>query len=339
MLTDRTKAWLKFLLALAISGVFTALFLLNTNLREVADALTGADYLYVIPALALFAASLVLRALRWQYMYRPHRDIRWPRLLPSLLVGYAGNNLLPLRAGELLRAQHLTEAESVPRMVSFGTFIMERCFDFIVLSSLVLAGVIVSNEGNAYVAAGALLFAATVAGFSVAVYFANRPGQARRLISMPWPLVPHSLREELANLAESFLLGCSCLTGRRRFFEVSVATAAAWFLELSMYWTLTAAFGIDAGFFTIAAAGAAANVAFSIPAAQGGIGPFDLTAKKALESFSITGAAVPAYVVALHVFLVAPVSLVGLLVLWRTTMPRAASVPVGRLAQSEAAES
>jgi uncharacterized membrane protein YbhN (UPF0104 family) len=155
------------------------------------------------------------------------------------------------------------------------------------------------------------------------------------LISRPWPLVPHGLKEEAANLAESFLLGCACLTSGGRFVAVSLVTAAAWGLELAMYWVLTAAFGLEAGFFTIAAAGSAANVALSIPAAQGGIGPFDLTAKKALEAFSITGAAVPAYVVALHIFLVAPVSLVGLVVLWRSTLPKGAPAAVP-LAASEA---
>jgi uncharacterized protein (TIRG00374 family) len=338
MLSGRWGRWLKFIGALGVSAVFTALFLMNTDLGAVADALAGADYVYVIPALGLFALSLAARALRWQYLYRPHRDVAWPRLLPSLLVGYAGNNLLPLRAGELLRAQHINEREAVPRMVSFGTFIMERFFDFMVLSGLVLAGIVVSGEGGGYLLAGALLFAATVSGFAVAVYFANKPSQARRLISRPWPLTPEKLREQLADLAESFLLGCSCLTARRLFAAVATATVVAWGLELGMYWVLTQAFALHASVMSIAFAGCAANVALSLPAAQGGIGPFDLTAKKALQAFSVVGPAVQAYVVALHIFLVAPVSLVGLLVLWRSAMPVAPAPAPVSAAGAEAAE-
>jgi uncharacterized protein (TIRG00374 family) len=328
---DRAGRWLKFGLALAVSVVFTALFFLHTDWGEVGDALTGADYAYVVPALALFAGSVAVRAVRWQVLYRPHREIGWPRLLPSLLVGYAGNNLLPLRAGELLRAQHIADGSGVPRMVSFGTFIMERFFDFAVLSSLVLAGVVISGEGSAYIVAGGLLFGATVAGFAVGVYFANHPSRARRMIARPWPLVPETLREEAATLAESFLLGCSCLTHRGRFFGVSLITVVAWALELLMYWVLAAAFDLHAGFFSIAFAGSAANVALSIPAAQGGIGPFDVTAKEALKAFSITGSSVQAYVVALHIFLVAPISVAGLIVLWRSTLPVARGGQAGRL--------
>ena len=323
MSKERALRWIKFAVALAISAVFSALFLLNTDLDEVADALAGANYAYVVPALALFAASLAARALRWRYLYLPHHDQGWLRLLPSLLVGYAGNNLLPLRAGELLRAQHVAARASIPWMVTFGTFIMERLFDFMVLSSFVLAGVLIAREGSAYVAAGGALFAATTAGFVVAVYFANHPGRARRLVSRPIPLVPERFRDDLANLAESFLLGCACLTDRGRFVVVSVVTCVAWLLELAMYWVLIPAFGLDASFVTIAFAGSAANVALSIPAAQGGIGPFDLTATEALAAFSVTGEAVKAYVVALHIFLVAPVSVAGMLVLWRSHLPPA----------------
>ncbi len=338
MLSGRPGAWLKFGLALAVSVLFTGLFLLNTDLSKVARALADANYLYVAPALALFAVSLCLRSLRWQYLYRPQNDLPWTRLLPSLLVGYAGNNLLPLRAGELLRAQHVAVKDGVPRMVSFGTFIMERLFDFIVLASLVLLGVLISKEGYGYVLAGGLLFGATVIGFGVALYFANHPGQARRLISRPWPVVPHAWREEAANLAESFLVGCSCLTNRSRFLAAAWTTAAAWLLEFAMYWVLTAAFGLHAGFFTIAFGGAAANVALSIPAAQGGIGPFDVTAKEALAAFSVTGPAVQAYVVALHIFLVVPVSLAGLVILWRSTLPKSSAVTVAATAPVEAAK-
>jgi uncharacterized protein (TIRG00374 family) len=338
MLSERLGRWLRFIGALGVSVVFTALFLMNTDLGAVADALRGANYLYVVPALGLFALSLAARAVRWQYLYRPHRDLGWLRLLPSLLVGYAGNNLLPLRAGELLRAQHISERESVPRMVSFGTFIMERFFDFIVLSGLVLAGIVVSGEGGGYLLAGVVLFAATVAGCAVAVYFANKPNQARRLISRPWPLAPEKLREQVADLAESFLLGCSCLTARRLFAAVAAVTVAAWGLELGMYWVLTQAFALQASVMSIAFAGCAANVALSLPAAQGGIGPFDLTAKKALQAFSVTGPAVQAYVVALHIFLVAPVSLVGLVVLWRSTLPAEPPGSVVPAAGAEAAE-
>jgi len=323
---ERLARWLKFGLALAVSAAFTALFLLNTDLDAVADALAGANYLYVVPGLALFAVSVAARAVRWHYLYRPHRDLDWRGILPSLLVGYAGNNLLPLRAGELLRAQHVADRAGVPRMVTFGTFIMERLFDFMVLATFVLWGVLLAGVSGAYLGVALLLATGTAAGFVVAVVLAHRPTLLSRLMSHPWPLVPERIRLELGSLSESFFSGFSCLTSAYQFVAVCAVTAVAWGLELAMYWVVSNAFELDVDFITIAFAGAAANVAMSVPSAQGGVGPFQYYAKEALLKFQVSGPAAAAYAVALHIFLVAPVSLIGLLVLWRSTMPSAPAV-------------
>jgi hypothetical protein len=61
----------------------------------------------------------------------------------------------------------------------------------------------------------------------------------------------------------------------------------------------------------------------SLPAAQGGVGPFQYFATQALTRAGVSETAAAAYALALHLFLVAPVSLVGLVVLWRSTLPGA----------------
>ncbi len=64
--------------------------------------------------------------------------------------------------------------------------------------------------------------------------------------------------------------------------------------------------------------------------AQGGVGAFEVFATKALQEFEVDKTAAAAYALALHFFLIVPVSLVGLLVLWRTTLarsPAAATAP------------
>ncbi len=326
-MSARLRAWLKFAIALSFSVFFSYLFLRSTDLGEVGDALAGADYLYVVPALGLFALSLAVRALRWQYMYRPGRDLDWRRLLPSLLVGYAGNNLLPLRAGELLRAQHVADRARVPRMQTFGTFMMERLFDGLVLATFLLWGLLLADEGGAYLDIALLLAGGTAVGFLIGAYLAKNPRLPARLVSRPLPLLSERIRGEIATLGESFLSGFSTLTSLSRFSAVLLTSACAWGLEIGMYFIISRAFSLDASFLTIAFAGSAANVAMSVPSAQGGVGPFQYFAKEALLKFSIAGDAAAAYAVALHLFLVGPVSLVGLLIIWRSTVPTAEPAP------------
>ena len=182
---DTVRRWSKFGVALGGSVVFSFLFVRSVDIDDVWRALTAANYFYVLPALVLFSLSLAVRSVRWQLMYRPGRDLSLRLLLPSLLVGYAGNNLLPLRAGELLRAQHVAgrTIPPVPWMVTFGTFLMERLFDFLVLSTFVLWGVLITHGGGAYRDVALLLAGGTAFGLILAIFLARNPALPARLLA------------------------------------------------------------------------------------------------------------------------------------------------------------
>ena len=75
-------------------------------------------------ALALFAQALESRS--------PPPD-----LFPTVAIGYFGNNILPARAGELLRAVVLKKDEQIPISASLATIIVERVFDGVVMLGFV----------------------------------------------------------------------------------------------------------------------------------------------------------------------------------------------------------
>jgi uncharacterized protein (TIRG00374 family) len=321
--SERARRWLKLLVLVAVSIIFSAFFLLSIDLGEVLDALESANYAYVVPGLLLFGGSVVFRAWRWSAFLAPHHDLTTKQLVPSVLIGYAGNNLLPLRAGELVRAEYLYEHFAVPRMRTFGALLMERLFDGLVLAGFLLWGLLLVHSGAGYLGIGLLLLAGTLAGFVICTAIANRPGLLNTFSRIRVPLLQERLREQIGALGGSFLTGWSVLTSPSRFAAAMLATAGAWGLELAMYWFVARAFDLDASLLTIAFAGAAANVGLSVPLAQGGVGAFQILATEALVKSKVPEAAAAAYALALHFFLIVPVSLVGLIVLWRSTLPSA----------------
>jgi uncharacterized protein (TIRG00374 family) len=266
--------------------------------------------------------SVVARSVRWRYFFLPRPDLTWRQLLPSVLIGYAGNNLLPLRAGELLRAQHLAERYGIARMQTFGGLLMERLFDGAALATFVVWGLLLADVGTAYLSAGLILGAGSIGGFALCLVAVRKPGITRWVASLPLPFLTPSRREVIANLGESFLGGFLVLASAQRTLLASFWTAVAWVSELSMYWLVSEAFNLKASFIAVAFAGAAANVSLSLPSMQGGIGPFEVVATEALEKFDIATDAAAAYALALHFFLIVPVSLVGLAVLWRASLQR-----------------
>jgi uncharacterized membrane protein YbhN (UPF0104 family) len=83
-----------------------------------------------------------------------------------------------------------------------------------------------------------------------------------------------------------------------------------------MYWVIGEAFNLNVGIHVYFLILAAANLALAILATPGGIGPFELATQRVLEAFAVGSASASAYAIALHVLLLAPVIIVGFLLLW-----------------------
>jgi uncharacterized membrane protein YbhN (UPF0104 family) len=89
----------------------------------------------------------------------------------------------------------------------------------------------------------------------------------------------------------------------------------SWLLEATMYYMVGRAFNIDIGFEYFLLVTASANLAISVLASQGGIGPFELVTKQVIVSAGIAEASAQAYAIGLHALLLLPVIAVGLYLL------------------------
>ncbi len=305
--------WLKLLATLGVSVLFLYLFLRGLDLHDVAESIKHADFELVPLGLALLAASIVARAFRWQTFYNPGAP-RLGVLFSTLLITYAGNNLLPLRGGELLRAQILLERANVSRMRTLGVALIERLLDLFVLGVFVVIGRFIVDIGIAFLGTGLLVAAGATVGMVLARFVTQ--GLPGRIAAIGWLPLKDAWRVKLRFWGEWLIDGFSVLRSGPLFLQAMLWTAVAWALEFGMYYIIARAFHIDESFLTLAFVGASANLALSIPSSQGGVGPFQWVAKEALLKFGVAANAAAAYALALHVLLVVPVTLVGLLVFW-----------------------
>ncbi|HWC30007.1 MAG TPA: lysylphosphatidylglycerol synthase transmembrane domain-containing protein, partial [Dehalococcoidia bacterium] len=305
--------WLKLLATLAVSLLFLYLFLRDLDFDAVVESIKDADYELVPLAMLLFAISLVARTFRWQTFYSPGAP-RWGILFSTLLITYAGNNLLPLRGGELLRAQILLERANVSRMRTLGVALIERLLDLFLLGLFVILGQSVVDIGIGFLGTGLLVAAGATVGLVLARFVTQ--GLPGRVASLPWLPLKDSWRIQLRFWGEWLIDGFSVVRSWRLFLVAVFWTAVAWMLEFGMYFVIARAFHIEEGFVTIAFAGAAANLALSVPSSQAGVGPFQWATKEALVKSGVAANAAGAYALALHVLLVVPVTIVGLLAFW-----------------------
>ena len=116
----------------------------KTDPTELWESLRHADYRYVILSMLMGYAAYISRGMRWLLLletmnYKPRS---WASI-HSVAIGYFANMAVP-RAGEVARCTSLNKLEDIPVSKLFGTVIVERTLDFIMLISFVSGALLTS---------------------------------------------------------------------------------------------------------------------------------------------------------------------------------------------------
>ena len=194
MTLNNWRLWL----GLAVSTVFLVFLVWTIELDDLFRALQEANYLYVAPAVAVYFVGVYFRALRWRYILSPLRAIPALRLYPVVVIGYAANNVLPARAGELVRAYYMAQREQFSGSTALATIGVERIYDgltlFIIGAASALALLLLGVFGEAGVlyrdavfALAALIAAVLVVGLAVITFIAVSSRTMQVIDRLPGP--------------------------------------------------------------------------------------------------------------------------------------------------------
>ncbi|MEW6446525.1 MAG: lysylphosphatidylglycerol synthase transmembrane domain-containing protein [Bacillota bacterium] len=132
---------------IVISLVFLSGAFYKVRLTELWAALREINPIALLLCLLFFGISCVFRALMWQVTTRALQQVRFSLLFGGVIVGYMANNLLPVRAGELVRAYYLSARTGIPGAAVFSTVCIERFLDLVSLGILLAAGLFWSIRG------------------------------------------------------------------------------------------------------------------------------------------------------------------------------------------------
>jgi hypothetical protein len=324
-------------MGIGVSVFFLLLLAYNIDLNETVSSLTGANYLFAIPAVGLYFLAVYFRSIRWRFLLSPLATVKVSRLYSVVVIGYMANNLMPARLGELVRSYYLARRENVSGSSALATIAIERAYDGVTLLAfgaisapvLLLMGSFQATS-EAYrttaiaLAAGAIaLFLTALAVLTLATF-----PWFLRLVELMLRLVPPVVRPRAQNLAKNFVSGLKVLASPRKHLTVFLLSLPVWLLEGSMYLLISYSFGIDAyfeSFWTLLLAvmllTATSNLASALPTSVGGIGPFELATQQTLVVLGVGASVGAVYAGFLHLIaLWLPVNLVGLVLLWKQNL-------------------
>jgi uncharacterized protein (TIRG00374 family) len=308
---------LRFWASLAISALFIALFLRATHPRELGDALNQANYWWLIPATAVLFIAISVRCLRWSILMRPVARMSPRSLMPYAIIGYMANNLLPARAGEVVRAYVLGEREKVSRFGTLGTIAVERLFDGSALVlMLLIAGAFVGFEDSrlrSIAIASTVLFLAAFTFFYLLTLSEDR---AKRILHRFIRLLPARFEPQVEALTDSLVGSLRSVHDWRSLTAVILLSGLAWTVEAASYAVIGQGFDLGVSFGHYCLLLSAANLAIIIPTFFGGTGPFEWAAKLVLVGAGVSEGVAGAYSVIAHAVILVPTTIIGLLILW-----------------------
>jgi uncharacterized membrane protein YbhN (UPF0104 family) len=260
---------------------------------------TGGELAALLGAIALYGLATVVRAERWQRLLEDERATPARADTYALtVVGYMGNNVLPARAGDAIRAVLMAPRAATSTRTVIGTLFAERILDIAVLVVLfVVVGYGLLGEVGGDKVEIILLAAAGLAVAATAGYFAVRKNE--RIVDFIAPMASATLGLRRAHHG-LLLLGM---------------TLVIWGIEAGVWMSAAAAigFGMDPieGLYIVALA----SVFSMIPSGPAYAGTQDAAAILGIKALGGTGAQAVAYIVMLRFIIVVPITLVGLVLM------------------------
>jgi glycosyltransferase 2 family protein len=264
--------------------VFGWLAIRGLNFHEVRQAIGHASPAWILAAVLVSLIGVAMRSERWRSLFpRESRPDAVPTFWASQ-IGLLANNVLPLRAGELVRTLALCRESGLRRTAVLATVGAERVFDLGVIAVLQLA--IAASLPDAPVARRFTLLAIAILALAVVVVAVLAVAPARRIAGSLLTRVP-GLRSRGTVLIDSLRTGLAALRERQLAAVALLWTLGSWLVLAFSGWCVLRAFGLhlpwQAALFLLVAV----TFAQAVPASAGSVGVFELAARSALVAYGV----------------------------------------------------
>jgi len=316
--TNRSRIWTS-LLGVAISVALLAFIIRRVDLAEVRRNLQAAHVLPLLLAVVLATLTFPIRTMRWRILLRSAQGDPLP-LLPmwhATAIGFMANNVLPFRAGELIRPFAASQLAGARFTSALSSIAVERIFDGLTVTALLTLALLSAGlPGRVAVGGVSVHHLALVAGsvsaaaLLVALAVVGWPMAAERAVRA---LVPRAqLADRIVGLIEGIRQGLAALNSPSRIGGVIFWSLALWLVNALSFYVGFAAFDIKVSY--IGALLMQGLVAFgvSVPSTPGYVGPFEAAIVAGLALYGITEDRAFSYAIAYHVTTFIPITLLGL---------------------------
>lgn len=320
-MSEGQKRALQLALGLAVSGAVIWWAFREIDWQASWQYIVGAHRGWVLLAVVLATLPFPLRVPRWRLLLR-HEDgsaVAWRPLWHAIAIGFAANNVLPFRAGEVLRVAAASRGARVPFATVLSSVAVERVMDALVAAGLLSTALVLAeidpaltlSEGGRPIAAVANTVG--LLGLAALMVAALMAWQRDHAIALLRRLLPASrLGDALVHFAERILLGIAALGRPSTGVAVLAWSLVVWLCNAASFQAMFHAFGFAIPFTGALILQGALMFVIALPQAPGYVGVFETAMAGTLAAlYGIPLEAGFAYGLLYHVTTFIPITLLG----------------------------
>ncbi len=305
-----------------VFSILLAILLLYFTLRDLDwpnffTTLQNADYLYLPLVLLWNSAGFFVRGLRLRALLSSGNELPVSNVFFANMAGYLGNNILPARAGELIRAAYLARQNKISASYALTVGLVERLMDLIaliVLGSFALSATGIASFVSQNVLRGiAILGLIGLAGVFITPYFES----FLRNMIQHLPFIKETFKLKLDQFLQQFITGLKSIHGVARISQFTGLTGLIWFMDavgaVLLAFILKIPLKLQHAFILLFALG----LSSAIPSTPGYVGVYQFAAVVALTPFGISKADALAFILMSQFLGYIVIGFWGLLSLWQ----------------------
>ncbi len=304
------KTFVRYIISLAIGGVLLWITFRYFDMQTTAVAIRNARLDLLGTAFLLIVLAYFLRGRRWM-IWEP--GLKYSDSFRIIMIGFMGNNILPARLGEVLRAHCAAPKinSTHGRTATLASIAIERILDGFVISLLGTVGLFLvplKNELFLSLLLVCIIFF-SLTGFLIAGNFFHQ--RIRLLGKRIHTIFPGHLTEFGNEKLNYFLDGLSLIHNRKRFLSALSLTLLIWGVELCGYFLIAVSVFSEAELNQAFIFIAVVNFASLFPFTVGGLGAIEGATTPFLISAGIPFSQALAMVLIQHGFQIAFTTLTG----------------------------
>lgn len=289
-------------------------------------SLRSANYKILFFMVMMAYSGWWIRAWRWQLIARPVKKVKAVPAFHALMIGYLGNNVLPMRAGEFMRSYIIGKRAEMPMSSALATVVVERVIDVVMLMICFGLSLILFPIPGPVRKGGVIVIVGVVFAIIFLLLLLYQREKALSLTGAVIKIVPPALSARLMRILAEFADGLEVFRMGRNLLKVVAWTFFMWSIYLLVIYCSLFLFDFTSPEYPIVHNSpftaalvmlTLSTLGIAVPSAPGAVGTYHGICLFGLSLFKIPYEIGMSYAILIHGANFIPMTIVGVYCLFR----------------------